>query len=195
VDQAPLRQWDGAQWTAATAAPPGDDMQRAPARGAALDVVEIAVVTVNSAGQPTEEFETLVQPQRDVGATVPRNRRRNAQGCNHFRRRRPAHRIPRRWRHCGRAQRGLRHAHGRQRIQRAGIDIDWGRWSGHPRPTRCKLEQACGELAYLSTASTGHSSTPERPPSDARAGPFVRADLPAGGCSATDGHADSGVPA
>jgi Exonuclease len=158
-------------------------------------VVEIAVVTVNSAGQATEEFETLVQPQRDVSATwihgidagMLRDATTFADVAQHIASRVDGAIV------AGRNVRFDMRMGGNEFTRRHRHRL--GRWSGHPRPTRCKLEQACGELAYPSTASTGHSSAPERPPNDARAGPFVRADLPAGGCSATDGHADAGVPA
>src|SRR5262245_64426838 len=95
--QAPLRRWDGQQWTGHTtgAAPVpsvGTPIPSDPSRAvwehligrdgriAVIDVettgiynvdriVEVAILTLDCEGNVCDEFETMVQPLRDVGAT------------------------------------------------------------------------------------------------------------------------------
>lgn len=93
--QAPLRWWDGVQWTASTTGPPPFTsvptgsvasqavLERLLAVGdrvAVIDVettglynvdrvVEIGIVTLDRTGTVVDEFETLVNPCRDVGPT------------------------------------------------------------------------------------------------------------------------------
>lgn len=87
--EAPLRWWDGTAWTGYTAGPP---TIREPAASAPLStfagarrfavvdvettglynadrVIEIGIVTLDASGQVVDEFETLLNPNRDVGPT------------------------------------------------------------------------------------------------------------------------------
>jgi DNA polymerase-3 subunit epsilon len=88
-----MRWWDGIQWTGSVSGPPPAPVFiQAPAAGglsglfgdadriAVIDVettglyksdrvVEIAIVTLDGDGAITDEFDTLINPARDVGPT------------------------------------------------------------------------------------------------------------------------------
>lgn len=172
--QAPLRWWDGQQWTGHTtgAAPtptvissmPGDPRRAVwehligrDGRIAVIDVettgiynvdriVEVAIVTLDCEGNICDEFETMVQPLRDVGATwihgidagMLRGAPTFADVAQHVAARVDGAVV------AGHNVRFDMRMIGNE-LTTAGIDIDWGFGLDTLRATRCKLEVACAE--------------------------------------------------
>ena len=173
---ASLRWWDGMQWTGHVAGPSAESASDADPsaattsdergltrlvgnckRIAVVDVettglynsdriVEIAIVTVDPTGKVTDEFETLTQPLRDVGATwlhgidagMLRDAPTFADIAQHVAARVDgavvtAHNLPFDSRMVG------------NELRAAGIDIDWGTGLDTLRATGCRLAQACAE--------------------------------------------------
>ncbi len=163
---APLRWWDGIQWTSHTTEPSEpvasagailDRLLRDADRLAVVDVettgftntdriVEIAVVTMDRDGTVVDEFETLLDPQRDVGATwVHRITPSMVAGApafedvaQHVAARLDgavfvAHNLP--------FDRRMIH----NEFTRARIGVDWGDGLDTLRATGCKLHVACSE--------------------------------------------------
>jgi DNA polymerase III subunit epsilon len=173
-NQADLRWWDGQQWsgrTATTVPDPGGGDVAAPlsattgiehligrdGRIAVIDVettglytndriVEIAVLTLDCDGRVHDEFETLVQPMRDVGPTwihgVDANMVRDAPTFADV-----AHHV------ASRIDGAVVVGHNVRfdmrmlgsELSRVGIEVDWGAALDTLRATRCKLGQACHE--------------------------------------------------
>lgn len=169
--QADLRWWDGRQWTGQTATTTpasGDITSRVESAGiehligragriAVIDVettgvynsdriVEIAVLTLDCDGRVHDEFETLVQPMRDVGPTwihgvdagMVRGAPTFADVAHHVASRLDGavivgHNVKFDMRMIGNELLG------------AGIDIEWGAALDTLRATGCKLGQACHE--------------------------------------------------
>ncbi|WP_319431850.1 exonuclease domain-containing protein [Mycobacterium sp. RTGN5] len=107
-------------------------------------VVEVAVVTVNADGAIEEEFDTLVNPMRDMGATwihgidtaMVRDAPTFADVAHHVAARIngavvTGHNVRFDMRMLG------------DEFDRAGIDIDWGTGLDTLSVTGCKLSQAC----------------------------------------------------
>lgn len=159
-----MRWWDGRQWTPSTA---GDAPARRSApvglagllgrdgRVAVIDVettglyrtdrvVEVAVVTVNADGVIEEEFDTLVNPMREMGATwihgIDTAMVRDAPTFSDV-----AHHV------AARINGAVVTGHNVRfdmrmlgdDFDRAGIDIDWGAGLDTLSVTGCKLAQAC----------------------------------------------------
>lgn len=174
--EAPFRWWDGTQWTSSTATPPpyrGPQVAQPSERRteqaqlaqllagadriAVLDVettglymvdrvVEVAVVTIDHAGRIVDEFESLVNPGRDVGPTwlhqITPSMVSDApcfeEIAHHVAARLDgavcaAHNLPFDQRMVGRE------------LERAGIDIYWGAGLDTLSVTGCKLHVACTE--------------------------------------------------
>lgn len=162
--QAEVRWWDGQQWTGSTAGAPQNqrlvpvgigDLLGGDGRVAVIDVettglyrtdrvVEVAVVTVNAEGVVVEEFDTLVNPMRDMGATwihgidaaMVRDAPTFADVAHHVAARVNGavvvgHNVRFDMRMLG------------DEFDRAGIDIDWGAGLDTLSVTGCKLTQAC----------------------------------------------------
>ncbi|KMO71627.1 3'-5' exonuclease [Mycolicibacterium chlorophenolicum] len=109
-------------------------------------IVEIAILTMDCDGRIHDEFETLVQPRRDVGPTwihgieaiMVRTAHVFADVAHHVAARRDGavvvgHNVTFDTRMIG------------NELTAAGIDIDWGSALDTLRVTRCKLGQACVE--------------------------------------------------
>ncbi|AQA04640.1 hypothetical protein BVC93_21935 [Mycobacterium sp. MS1601] len=173
-NQADLRWWDGQQWSGRTATtrPEVDSRDAVTAiesggiehligrdgRIAVVDlettglyptdrVVEIAVLTLDCDGRVHDEFETLIQPMRDVGPTwihgvdaaMVRDAPTFADVAHHVASRLDGavvvgHNVLFDIRMLG------------SELSRTGIEIDWGTSLDTLRATRCKLGQACEEL-------------------------------------------------
>lgn len=173
-NQADLRWWDGQQWsgrTATTVPELGDGGSAAPpsatagiehligrdGRIAVIDVettglytsdriVEIAVLILDCDGRVHDEFETLVQPMRDVGPTwihgVDANMVRDAPTFADV-----AHHV------ASRIDGAVVVGHNVKfdmrilgsELSRVGIEVDWGAALDTLLATRCKLGQACQE--------------------------------------------------
>jgi DNA polymerase-3 subunit epsilon len=173
-NQADLRWWNGEQWTGHTSdSPCGSAMSRAATaqpttvglehlishggRIAVMDVettgvystdriVEIAILTLDCEGSVTDEFETLVQPMRDVGATwihgIEAGMVRDAPTFGDV-----AHHVASRLDGAivvGHNVRFDMRMVGKE-LNAAGIDIDWGLGLDTLQAARCKLAQACAE--------------------------------------------------
>lgn len=172
-NQADLRWWDGQNWTDQTAATSCADAEvgactpsvrtgiehligRA-GRIAIIDVettglyntdriVEIAILTLDCDGRVHDEFETLVQPLRDVGPTwmhgVDAGMVREAPTFSTV-----AHHV------ASRLDGAVVVGHNvgfdtrmiGNELSKAGIDIDWGLCLDTLRATGCKLSQACAD--------------------------------------------------
>lgn len=169
--QEPLRWWNGTDWTADTIGPPPYSWPSAvdtePSAGvlarflssgdriAVIDVettglynsdrvVEIAIVTLDASGVVVEEFDTLVNPGRDVGPTwihqVTASMVTSAPMFNEV-----AHHV------AARVDGAVCVAHNLpfdrrmvgNELERAGIDIDWGVGLDTLSATGCKLGVAC----------------------------------------------------
>lgn len=170
--QAALRWWDGVQWTGAVSGPaPGPAIAQPPAgrglaalfgdadRIAVIDVettglysndrvVEIAIVTLDGNGVITDEFETLINPARDIGPTW-------------------IHRITPAMVHCAPmfsdvAGHVAARVHGAvcvghnlrfdsrmigAEMQRVGVNVEWGSGLDTLSVTGCKLGQACADYS------------------------------------------------
>lgn len=173
-ENAALRWWDGSDWTEHTTGPPPYSPTPAadppPTPGGMLGrflttgdrlvvidvettglynadrIVEIAAVTLDSSGAVTDEFDTLVNPGRDVGPTwihqVTASMVRDAPSFDEV-----AHHV------AARLDGAVCVAHNlpfdRRMIgndlERAGIDIDWGIGLDTLRATGCKLGVACSD--------------------------------------------------
>ena len=170
--QADLRWWDGQQWTGQTATTNRDQSERPPAgsvapgiehligrdgRIAVIDVettgvynsdriVEIAILTLDCDGRIHDEFETLVQPHRDVGPTWIHGIEANlvhsaptfADVAPHVAARLNGAVI------AGHNVRFDTRMVGNELLT-AGIDVEWGLSLDTLRATGCKLGQACRE--------------------------------------------------
>jgi DNA polymerase-3 subunit epsilon len=172
-NQADLRWWDGRQWTVRSAATgqAGDVAvdSAAPARAgiehligrdgriAVIDVettgvynsdriVEIAILTMDCDGRVHDEFETLVQPLRDIGPTwIHGIEASTVQRAPTFAD--VAHHVASRLNDAvivGHNVRFDMRMIGNELLS-AGIDIDWGSSLDTLRATGCKLGQACAE--------------------------------------------------
>lgn len=171
-ETAPFRWWDGNDWTSHTTAPPpyigpsaaadtpvaADALARFVSdsdRVVVIDVettglynadrvLEIAVVTLNGAGVVVDEFDTLVNPGRDVGPTwihqVTASMVADAptfdEVAHHVAARIDgaicvAHNLPFDRRMIG------------NELERAGIEIEWGVGLDTLTATGCKLGVAC----------------------------------------------------
>ncbi len=173
-EHAPLRWWDGSDWTEHTTGPPpfspaaaadpsptssgllgqfltdGDRVVVIDVETTGLynadRIVEIAVVTLDSSGAVTDEFDTLVNPGRDVGPTwihqVTASMVRDAPSFDEV-----AHHVAARLDGAVCAAHNLpfdRRMIGND-LERAGIDIDWGTGLDTLRATGCKLGVACND--------------------------------------------------
>lgn len=172
-NQADLRWWDGMKWTEQTAAKSRTATHGSPlttpvregiehiigrdGRIAVIDVettglyntdriVEIAILAMDCDGRVHDEFETLVQPLRDVGPTwihgVDASMLRDAPTFADV-----AHHVASRLDGAvvvGHNVRFDTRMIGNE-LSTAGIDIDWGLTLDTLRATGCKLGQACAE--------------------------------------------------
>ncbi|MBB3753671.1 DNA polymerase-3 subunit epsilon [Mycolicibacterium sp. BK634] len=109
-------------------------------------IVEIAILTLDCNGNVRDEFETMVQPLRDVGATwihgidagMLRDAPTFADVAQHVAARVDGAVV------AGHNVRFDMRMIGNE-LAAAGIDIDWGLGLDTLRATRCKLEVACAE--------------------------------------------------
>ena len=110
-------------------------------------IVEVAVVTLNRDGDVEEEFETLINPLRDVGPTwihgIDAGMLRDAPTFSDAVAQHVASRVN------GAVVAGHNVRFDMRMIglelERAGVDIEWGIGIDTLRATGCKLEQACAE--------------------------------------------------
>jgi DNA polymerase III epsilon subunit-like protein len=162
---APLRWWDGTQWTGHTTGPPPFE-ERRPALGhlvasggrvavidvettglrAADRVIEVAVVTLDHHGTVVDEFEALINPGRDVGPVwlhrITASMVVGAPGFDEV-----AGQV------AARLDGAVACAHNLPFDQRmllgeltgCDISVDWGVGLDTLRPTGTKLEVACAE--------------------------------------------------
>lgn len=167
---AALRWWDGAQWTGAVSGPAAAPAvaQRPAGRGlaalfgdadriAVIDVettglytkdrvVEIAIVTLNADGVITDEFDTLINPSRDVGPTwIHQITPSMVQGAPLFSD--VAGHVAARVHGAVCVGHNLRFDSRMigAEMQRLGIDVDWGSGLDTLSVTGCKLGQACAD--------------------------------------------------
>jgi DNA polymerase-3 subunit epsilon len=109
-------------------------------------IVEVAILTLDCEGNVCDEFETMVQPLRDVGATwihgldagMLRDAPTFAEVAQHVAARVDGAVV------AGHNVRFDMRMIGNE-LAAAGIDIDWGLGLDTLRATRCKLEVACAE--------------------------------------------------
>ena len=168
--QAALRWWDGRQWTGAVHGPPATpSVAPAPAdrglatlfgdanRIAVIDVettglyskdrvVEIAIVTLDGDGVITDEFDTLINPTRDVGPTwIHRITPSMVHGAPFFAD--VAGQVAARLHGAVCVAHNLRFDSRMigAELQRAGITVDWGSGLDTLSVTGCKLGQACAD--------------------------------------------------
>ena len=179
-NESDLRWWDGREWTghatagsqaSATRAqePPADagigHLIGRDGRIAVVDVettgvyntdrvVEIAIVTLDCDGRVHDEFETLIQPMRDVGPTwlhgIDAAMLRGAPAFVEV-----AHHVASRLDGAvivGHNVRFDMRMIGNE-LSAAGIDIDWGSAIDTLRATGCKLDQACSEHGVVLEAA------------------------------------------
>lgn len=166
--QAALRWWDGLQWTGAVHGPPAaPSVPPTPAglglealfgdadRIAVIDVettglytkdrvVEIAIVTLDGDGVVTDEFDTLIDPARDVGPTwIHRISPSMVNGAPFFAD--VAGQVAARLHGAVCVGHNLRFDSRMigAEMERAGINVDWGLGLDTLSVTGCKLGQAC----------------------------------------------------
>lgn len=164
--QAPYRWWDGSAWTAHTHWPPRaaeatsafEALLAGCDRIAVIDVettglynvdrvVEVAIVTVDKSGTVVDEFETLVNPCRDVGPTwlhqISASMVADAPTFDQV-----AHHV------AARLDGAICAAHNlpfdrrmlANQLVEAGIDVHWGDGLDTLTVTGCKLGVACQEF-------------------------------------------------
>jgi DNA polymerase-3 subunit epsilon len=173
--QAPWRWWDGQQWTGHTTRETApypiasatvtsartlavwEHLIGRRGRIAVIDVettglynvdriLEVAILTLDCEGNVCDQFETMVQPLRDVGATwihgldagMLRDAPTFADVAQHVAARIDGAVV------AGHNVRFDMRMIGNE-LSAAGIDIDWGVGLDSLRATRCKLEVACAE--------------------------------------------------
>ncbi|MBS1837831.1 MAG: DUF2510 domain-containing protein [Actinobacteria bacterium] len=174
--QAPLRWWDGEQWSAETTGPPPfEELVSAPPaatsvferllaagdRVAVIDVettglhnadriVEIGIVTIDATGTVIDEFETLVNPRRDLGPTwlhqVTASMVADAPTFDDI-----AHHV------AARLDGAVCAAHNLpfdarmigNEFTRVGLDIQWGHGLDTLAVTGCKLSVACDDYGIV----------------------------------------------
>jgi DNA polymerase III epsilon subunit-like protein len=194
--EADLRWWDGVAWTGSvhvtaidlvgtqqSSSQPLARLLAAQGRIAVVDVettglystdrvVEVAVVTVNRDGSIEEEFETLVNPLRDIGPTwihgidsaMVRDAPTFADVAHHVASRVDGAVV------AGHNVRFDMRMLGLE-FERAGIDIDWGAGLDTLSVTRCKLAQACMDYGVaLDGATSGSRRCPRHRRVDAHVG-------------------------
>lgn len=235
--EGPFRWWDGTKWTGVVTGSAGSNNRLGADAEAAVPtksglaqllgkcdriavvdvettglynsdrIVEVAIVTIDLKGKVIDEFETLIQPLRDVGPTwlhgidarMLRDAPTFADVAQHVAARVDgavvaAHNLPFDTRMVG------------NELASAGIDIDWGFGLDTLRATGCKLGQACAEhnvpLVSAHSAIADARATAQLVITVAEA--FRRACVPASArplhvtakrVCRRDGHARAEVPA
>jgi DNA polymerase III epsilon subunit-like protein len=160
-------------------------------------VVEVAVVTLNGDGTVEDEFETLINPLRDVGPTwihgidagMVLDAPTFADEAQHVACRVDGAVV------AGHNVRFDTRMLGNE-FERAGIDVDRGAGLDTLSVTRCKLGQACTDYGiFAGWTAPGVGRYPRDCPADVDLGEFASRLPPAGGGATTLGDSHPRMPA